>query len=209
MKSATAADSPGIFCNRARDFECAGPEPDLVTHLHAELHEQRRLEHGVPAVAKPGHRPVRRRDHVTVKRKSAVERAQLHEFSLSGTRGEIKLGRERHLAGHFAAERAEIGEGFLRKRLARGDREIGAQQGSRLQFDRALEVVAQRTDAHERRNAQDDGERKQHQPPPRGPRIPPRHLENESHEWPTEYTEHTESSEHEPLMFDSWESARS
>ena len=173
------------------------------------MHQQRFLEQRGFAVGQLRQRPRRRRHQVTVKGKSTRHRDQLDELPFAGAFREIKLRGKRHLGRYLAADAAKIRHRLLVKGLARRHREVRPQQRFRLQLDRAAQVFTHRSDPGERGDPEDDRQRKQRQPPPRGPRIPPRHFEDEVHaekeEWPTEHTEDTEKSEREPLMLDQGE----
>ena len=52
----------------------------------------------------------------------------------------------------------EILQSRLVERLARRDREVGAEEGLGLELDGATEIFAKRADAGERSNAEDDGQ---------------------------------------------------
>jgi hypothetical protein len=181
------------FFQRARHLEGARAKPHFVPHLHAELHEERFLEQGRLAVGQLRQRARGRRHQLAEERKSARHRDELDQLPLAGAFREIELGGKRHLRRHFAADAAKILHGLLVKRLARRDREIGAEEGLRLQLDRATQVFAHRPDARERGDSEDDRQGEQRQPPPRSPRIPPGHFEDEIHREgvPTKHTNDT------------------
>src|SRR5437773_258872 len=68
---------------------------------------------------------------------------------------------------------------FRAKRAGRTDHEISADQTPRLIVDRSRQAVAKRADADERRDPERDRDRKEQQPSPARPAIPPSHFPNE------------------------------
>src|SRR5437763_1671619 len=67
---------------------------------------------------------------------------------------------------------------FRAKRPRRFDDEIGPDQIPRLIVDRAGQAMAKRADADQRRDPERDRNRKQEQPSPARPAVPPRHFPN-------------------------------
>jgi hypothetical protein len=82
----------------------------------------------------------------------------------------------------LAAERINLTLRCVADWIATRDDEIGAEKALGLLVDSALEILAEGSNRNQGRDTEHDGKRKQHEPPSRRPRIPPRHFEDEIHE---------------------------
>ena len=174
----------GIFLQHPDDRERGRAELDFITDPEPGLRERRLLDDRVGALGQTRKRPGGHGLDLAVERETALDGAQLDEAPLAVAKG--CHGRGADALRGFRAGRAEAGQRLAGKCLPRSNRKVGAEQAFRLRVDRGAEVVPERTDADERRHAQDDGQGIQQQPAPRSARIPPGHLQDEIHNFARE-----------------------